>query len=110
MSFFKNIFTGRTSAPQRPAPAKDDAVNRAEASNALDHPKPAESDEEEYGIFTFRPQPDTETGVVDIIALHGLNRHCKQTWTIEGQTWLKDDEFLASRLPCARIMSYGYNS
>ena len=68
-------------------------------------------DDGQYGIFIFRDQPSSKVGVVDIIALHGLNGHYKKTWTGgDGSNWLKDDAFLPKHLPDARIMSYGYNS
>ncbi|KAK0712187.1 Alpha/Beta hydrolase protein, partial [Apiosordaria backusii] len=54
-----------------------------------------------------------------IIAIHGLNGHAFRTWTKEcpasqpgaaatGTMWLRD--LLPSRLPDARIMTYGYDS
>ncbi|KAK3933802.1 hypothetical protein QBC46DRAFT_401200 [Diplogelasinospora grovesii] len=50
---------------------------------------------------------------LDIVAVHGLNPfdtefHAEQTWTTEGQLWLKD--FLPQRLPRARVLLFGYNS
>ena len=44
-----------------------------------------------------------------IIAVHGLCGHWEKTWTGDkGALWLRD--FLPSKLPLARIMSYGYDS
>jgi len=44
-----------------------------------------------------------------IVAIHGLDGHCKNSWTAaNGKLWLKD--FLPDRIPRARIMSYGYNA
>jgi surfactin synthase thioesterase subunit len=49
--------------------------------------------------------------VVDIVALHGLNGHWNDTWTSSGGVnWLRDEGFLPSQIPYARIMSYGYKS
>ncbi|KAI1322830.1 hypothetical protein F5Y16DRAFT_25329 [Xylariaceae sp. FL0255] len=58
---------------------------------------------------------------MDVIAIHGLNGNAHRTWTHEtpqqrGQNpraasstmWLRD--LLPSRLPNARIMTYGYNA
>lgn len=53
-----------------------------------------------------------ETYDLDVIAIHGLNGHPRDTWTSgkkEGQVfWLQD--FLPKALPGARIYTYGYNS
>jgi hypothetical protein len=66
---------------------------------------------EQYGIFTFKDQPSSSEGKVDIIALHGLNGHYRDTWVSStGENWLEDAEFLPKHIPNARIMSYGYNS
>lgn len=49
---------------------------------------------------------------LDVIAIHGLNGHPRDTWTYgeaEGQVfWLQD--FLPKALPGARIFTYGYDS
>ena len=48
----------------------------------------------------------------DVIAIHGLNGHPRDTWTYgeaEGQVfWLQDS--LPKALPGARIFTYGYDS
>jgi hypothetical protein len=67
---------------------------------------------EKCGLFILHDQPSDEPGVVDIIAIHGLNRHYDKTWSTESAegdrvNWLKD--FLPQRIPYARILSYGYN-
>ena len=53
-----------------------------------------------------------ETYDLDVIAIHGLNGHPRDTWTYgeaEGQVfWLQD--FLPKALPGARIFTYGYDS
>jgi hypothetical protein len=68
---------------------------------------------EKYGLFILHDQPSDKPGVVDIIAIHGLNGHYDKTWSTESAegdrvNWLKD--FLPHRIPYARILSYGYNS
>jgi hypothetical protein len=70
--------------------------------------------QERYGIFVFQDKSATDDGIIDIIAVHGLNGHYDDTWTWtsgnqgEKRNWLKD--FLPQQIPNARIMSYGYNS
>ncbi|KAG9239845.1 Alpha/Beta hydrolase protein, partial [Calycina marina] len=58
--------------------------------------------------------PVDEAGAIDIIAIHGLGGHYKNTWK-----WVSEDgtqehdwlvEFLPKQIPNARIMTYGYNS
>jgi predicted alpha/beta-fold hydrolase len=68
--------------------------------------------DERYGLFILKDQLETASAVVDIVALHGLNGHWNDTWTspISGANWLKDEGFLPTQVPNARIMSYGYNS
>lgn len=49
---------------------------------------------------------------MDVIAIHGLGGHPRNSWTCEnaeGQVfWLQD--LLPKALPGARIFTYGYNS
>lgn len=69
--------------------------------------------EEKYGLFELEPEgPEC---CVDIIAVHGLQGHYKETWASDlvrssGKPciWLKD--LLPSDIPNARILSFGYNS
>ncbi|KAF5573000.1 ankyrin repeat [Fusarium pseudocircinatum] len=73
----------------------------------------AEDESNCRGLFTFVAKGRDETGVVDIVALHGLNGHYSKTWSAPsikgGQVnWLKD--MLPDRLPNARIMSFGYDA
>jgi len=68
---------------------------------------------EKWGLFILHDQPEDMPGVIDIIAIHGINGHYAKTWTgvsTNGQqvNWLKD--FLPNKIPPARIFSYGYNS
>lgn len=57
--------------------------------------------------------PDCERPTLDIVAVHGLNGHYKETWT-EGHTfgpktmWLKD--LLPEKLPGCRVMSFEYDA
>jgi hypothetical protein len=64
------------------------------------------------GMFILVDKKEDEEGCVDIIAVHGLNGHYWRTWTATSKSdkennWLKD---LPSKIPEARVMSYGYNS
>jgi hypothetical protein len=43
-----------------------------------------------------------------IVAVHGLGGHPFKTWTDGSKLWLRD--FLPSRLPQARIFTFGYDS
>ena len=48
-----------------------------------------------------------------IVAVHGLNpfgdkNHPENTWTADGNLWLRD--FLPATLPKARVMLFGYNA
>jgi len=45
---------------------------------------------------------------ISIVAVHGLNSHPQRCWEKDGVFWLRD--FLATSLPEARIMTFGYNS
>lgn len=69
--------------------------------------------EELYGIHVFEAKSEHQTGIIDIVAVHGLNGHYRKTWTAlsegaKGECWLQD--FLPEQIPNARIMSFGYNS
>jgi protein SERAC1 len=66
-----------------------------------------------YGLFIFADKGENDIGIVDIIAIHGLNGHYQNTWTAFPKpgskcNWLQD--LLPKQVPNARIMSYGYNS
>jgi hypothetical protein len=68
---------------------------------------------EQYGMFTFRPE--SAESIVDIVAVHGLGGHYKETWTWKpGKAnespcnWLTD--LLPTDVPNARIMSFGYDA
>ncbi|RFU35449.1 hypothetical protein B7463_g869, partial [Scytalidium lignicola] len=69
-------------------------------------------DRDEYGMFILRDKPSNRLGIVDVVAIHGLNGHYSRTWTSqrgsESANWLKD--FLPTQLLNTRIMSFGYNS
>lgn len=77
----------------------------ASASPSTEPPK------EHYGLFSLHEAPNAD---IDIVAVHGLGGHFKETWTDNDskQLWLRD--FLPSQLRdvgiAARIMSYGYDS
>ncbi|KAF8514361.1 hypothetical protein BU17DRAFT_52637 [Hysterangium stoloniferum] len=47
--------------------------------------------------------------IVDIVAIHGLDGHRERSWTGEnGKLWLRD--FLPKKMPCCRILTYGYDA
>jgi hypothetical protein len=56
----------------------------------------------------------TENNVTDycrfsIVAIHGLDGHCKDLWmTKQGTLWLRD--LLPDKLPHARVLTYGYDA
>ncbi|KAK9774282.1 putative Ankyrin repeat protein [Seiridium cardinale] len=69
---------------------------------------------QDFGLHVLVDQ-EVKKGVVDIVAVHGLNGHYERTWTTclqdENKTpvnWLKD--LLPLRVRNARIMSFAYNS
>ncbi|PVH83178.1 hypothetical protein DL98DRAFT_585890 [Cadophora sp. DSE1049] len=83
----------------------------SDASDASDEEKSKDSGR--FGMFIFVDKAEDETGVVDVIAIHGLNGHYRKTWTAVSDSktecnWLAD--LLPQKIPNARIMSYGYNS
>ncbi|KAI9431999.1 Alpha/Beta hydrolase protein [Russula earlei] len=46
---------------------------------------------------------------LDIIAIHGLNGHAFNSWTVDdGVMWLRD--LLPAQVPDARVLLYGYNA
>lgn len=42
------------------------------------------------------------------MAIHGLNGHREETWTVDGVNWLRD--LLPLQIPGARIYSWGYDA
>ncbi|RYP18169.1 hypothetical protein DL765_004095 [Monosporascus sp. GIB2] len=46
--------------------------------------------------------------LIDIVAVHGLNGHCLDTWTCHDVLWLRD--LLPKEMPNARVMTYQYDS
>lgn len=73
-----------------------------------------DDDDEGFGMHVFVDKPANESGVIDLVVLHGLNGHYSNTWTATSPAdgrqvnWLKD--LLPGVLPNARVMSFGYNS
>ncbi|KAH7140282.1 hypothetical protein B0J13DRAFT_477392 [Dactylonectria estremocensis] len=68
---------------------------------------------DKHGMFTLIDKHPEELGLVDIVALHGLNGHYRKTWSTTGTSgakvnWLKT--MLPQHVPKARIMSFGYDS
>jgi hypothetical protein len=46
-----------------------------------------------------------------IVAIHGLDDRRVESWTHEnGVCWLKDDGFLPTEFPNARIIAFGYDA
>lgn len=65
------------------------------------------------GLTLLSPQnlnnESRDTFDVDVIAIHGLNGHPRETWTHADRVfWLED--LLPKALPGARIFTYGYDS
>ncbi|KAF8513448.1 P-loop containing nucleoside triphosphate hydrolase protein, partial [Hysterangium stoloniferum] len=53
--------------------------------------------------------PGLNCGSSSIIAIHGLDGHREASWTaLNGKLWLRD--FLPKDVPCARILTYGYDA
>jgi hypothetical protein len=80
---------------------------------ALTSDNEASFDSGRHGMFILADKPKEEIGISDIIAIHGLNGHYRNTWTAVSKSgtqcnWLQD--LLPKQIPNARIMSYGYNS
>jgi hypothetical protein len=74
-----------------------------------------DSEVPEFGLHIFHSQPADREDAIDIVALHGLRGHYKESWsTTDAQNvkvnWLDTPEFLPYAVPNARIMSYSYNS
>lgn len=46
--------------------------------------------------------------ICSIVAVHGLNGHREETWTVNGVNWLRD--LLPTDIPNARICSWGYDA
>ena len=67
----------------------------------------------DYGIHILEDRNSNSLKVVDIVAIHGLNGHFEDTWTVKRRdgtsvNWLKD--LLPEKIPNARIMAFSYNS
>src|SRR5882757_288470 len=43
-----------------------------------------------------------------IVAIHGLDGHREDSWTVNGVLWLRD--LLPEKVPRARILTYGYDA
>ncbi|KAH0559359.1 hypothetical protein GP486_004127 [Trichoglossum hirsutum] len=82
-----------------------DAENSRSANAIEDRP-------EQFGLFALTSgAADTlDSGLPDIIAVHGINGDAFNTWTHgdRGALWLRD--FLPSQIPGARVFTFGYNS
>jgi hypothetical protein len=90
-------------------PGKLDSILRQSTTDQL---VVAFDDRDEYGMFILRDKPSNQTGIVDVVAIHGLNGHYSRTWTSKhgskSGNWLRD--FLPTQVLDTRIMSFGYNS
>lgn len=95
----------------------DEDVTNDESSisnQSLSQGDATDDDDEGFGMHVFVDKPANESGIIDFVALHGLNGHYSNTWTatspVDGRqvNWLKD--LLPGVFPNARVMSFGYNS
>lgn len=67
----------------------------------------------DYGLHILVDKDPEGEGIVDIVAIHGLNGHYENTWTTKKGdgtqvNWLRD--LLPKKIRNARIMSFSYNS
>ncbi|RGP71810.1 ankyrin repeat [Fusarium sporotrichioides] len=75
------------------------------------------------GLYQVFPDPanieETDTKVVDIVAIHGLDTRSPKTWIAwktdgvpkSGEVhWLKDKEMLPAFLPNCRMLTYDWNA
>ncbi|KAG6356936.1 hypothetical protein INS49_014811 [Diaporthe citri] len=97
--------------------SNDEDATSNESSPSIQSPGQRDStddDDEGFGMHVFVDKPANESGVIDLVALHGLNGHYSNTWTatspVDGRqvNWLND--LLPGVLPNARVMSFRYNS
>lgn len=93
------------------APANDRSVASSDthlsSSPSVTSATPNQIDEP-YGFFELAKNPEALT-TVDVVAVHGLQGHPYTTWTHEnGNLWLKHE--LPEDVPCARILTFGYDS
>lgn len=104
------------SSVSTPVPANTGKIPKPrDTSGPVPTPRPEFPIKREGLSLLASPVLDDEFGKTydfDVIAIHGLNGHPRNTWTYdeaEGQVfWLQD--FLPKALPGARIFTYGYNS
>ncbi|KAI1168207.1 Alpha/Beta hydrolase protein [Nemania serpens] len=66
-----------------------------------------------FKLHVLSAPRDDETPKLDIIAVHGLNGHYRNTWTYKPESpaetiWLAD--ILPDKLPGCRVMSYEYDA
>jgi hypothetical protein len=67
----------------------------------------------DHGLHILVDKDSEGQGIVDIVAIHGLNGHYENTWTAKKGdgtpvNWLRD--LLRKKIQNARIMSFSYNS
>ncbi|KAH6634743.1 hypothetical protein B0J18DRAFT_406351 [Chaetomium sp. MPI-SDFR-AT-0129] len=93
------------------------------SQSVLEYPSPGPSlaatpSKERFGLFEFPAEGSSQLVLpnarhVDIVAVHGLGGHWKNTWTgDDGAIWLRDrlPDLLAESNIAARIRSFGYDS
>ncbi|KAK4186018.1 protein SERAC1 [Podospora australis] len=75
----------------------------------------AEVKRNDSGLYLVSdPRSEVTQQDIDIVAIHGLNGHCFETWTHHGKTqaartfWLKD--LLPDKMPHARIWTFQYDA
>ncbi|MCJ1377534.1 hypothetical protein MMC17_000629 [Xylographa soralifera] len=98
-----------------PVPERGTQVcERTEASGSVPNSQRKPLKREGLSLLTSPPEANEHgtTYNLDLIAIHGLNGHPRDTWTAKdagGEVfWLED--FLPKALPGARIFTYGYDS
>lgn len=92
----------------------DDASKDPASSTSSFTPDAAVQGDCSYGMHVLVAKPHDEAGLIDIVALHGLNGHYYHTWTLPATrsspacNWL--ERSLPREVPKARVMSYSYDS
>lgn len=91
---------------------RNHAPSHSDAS-CSDTRKDRGSSSDRIGLFAVTDRhgrPASDSGPVDVIAVHGLNGNPHSTWThpVSGTMWLKD--ILPSYVPECRVYTFGYAS
>lgn len=83
--------------------------------NLLKSAAPEAAESLGYGLHVLVDKDPDGEGVVDVVAVHGLNGHYENTWTtvLHDRTqvnWLRDMLPKAKDIRPIRVMSFSYNS